>query len=56
MTSDEFKAFKRSLANPVVKYKLGKISADDLCEALYVVLGKETYDETKQLIEEAKKI
>ena len=55
MTQEEFKAFKRSLANPAVKFKQGEISANDLYEALFVVLGKETFDETKQLLEEAKK-
>ena len=55
MTLEEFKAFKRSLANPAVKFKRGKITADDLYEALFVVLGKETFDETELLIDEAEK-
>jgi len=51
MTLEEFKAFKRSLANPAVKYKRGKISADELYESLFVVLGEETFDETEKLLD-----
>ena len=55
MTQEEFKSFKRSLASPAVKFKNGNISAEELYESLYVVLGKETFEETEQLLKEAKK-
>jgi hypothetical protein len=53
MTTEEFKAFKRSLATPVVEYKRGEISGEKLCKMLFVVLGKETFDETEKLLDEA---
>ena len=52
MTQSEFNAFKRSLANPVVKFKRGKITVEDLCKDLFVTLGKETFIETEQLLDE----
>ncbi|MCL1865982.1 MAG: hypothetical protein FWF82_01070 [Oscillospiraceae bacterium] len=55
MTLEEFKAFKRSLANPAVKYKRGEISGDQLYKEMFVVLGKDTFDETEHLIDEADK-
>ena len=55
MTSEEFKAFKRSIAIPAVEYKRGEISAEKLYKMLFVVLGKETFIETEQLLDEADK-
>ena len=54
MTREEFNAFKRSLAQPVVKFKRGSISVEDLCESLFVTLGEETFEETEKLIDKAK--
>ncbi|MCL2637746.1 MAG: hypothetical protein FWD48_05180 [Oscillospiraceae bacterium] len=53
MTLEEFKAFKRSLASPVVKFKRGEINGDELYKLIFVVLGKETFIETEQLMDEA---
>ena len=55
MTGEEFKAFTRGLANPAVKYKRGEISGDELYKSLYVVLGKDTFVETEQLLDEVEK-
>jgi hypothetical protein len=53
MTTEEFKAFKRSIATPAVEFKRGEISGEKLYKMLYVVLGKETFIETEQLLDEA---
>ena len=55
MTLEEFKAFKRSIATPAVEFKRGEISGEKLYKMLYVVLGKETFLETEQLLDEADK-
>ncbi|MCL2108125.1 MAG: hypothetical protein FWH20_02100 [Oscillospiraceae bacterium] len=54
MTKEEFNAFKRSLAQPVVKFKRGNISVDELCESIFVTLGEETFEETEKLLNKAR--
>jgi len=55
MTIEEFRTFKRSLARDVVKFQRGKITSEELYEAMYVALGKETIEETEQLLDEAQR-
>jgi len=56
MTQEEFRAFKKSLAIPAVKYRQGKIDAEELYGELFVVLGEDTFTETAELLEKAKKV
>ena len=55
MTLEEFKAFKRSIATPAVEFKRGEISGEKLYKTLFVILGKETFVEIEQLLDEADK-
>jgi len=55
VTIEEFRTFKRTLARDVVKFQRGKITPQELYEAMYVALGKETIEETEQLIDEAQR-
>jgi len=52
MTTDEFRTFKRAIAFNAVKYELGKITAEELCDSLYVTLGKDIFAETKEMLKE----
>jgi hypothetical protein len=54
MNIKEFEALKRSIATPVVEFKRGEIDGEKLFQRLYTVLGKETFDETAKLLDEAK--
>ncbi|MCL2070618.1 MAG: hypothetical protein FWH07_00075 [Oscillospiraceae bacterium] len=51
MTKEEFDTFKRSIAQPAVKCKRGKISKEELIQTLFVTLGDKTIEETEKLID-----
>ena len=55
MTKQEFDDFKRGLAKSIVKFKRGKINADELYEDMFVTLGEDTFEETERLMEKANK-
>jgi len=50
MTTEEFKTFKRAIAYNAIKFELGKITAKELCDCLYVTLGEDTYTETSKML------
>ena len=56
MTKQEFERYTRSIATPVVEFKRGEIDGDKLFQRLYDVIGKETFDKTAKLLDEAKNI
>jgi len=51
MTTEEFKTFKRAIALNAIKFERGKISAEELCDSLYVTLGEDIYAETSDMLD-----
>jgi hypothetical protein len=54
MTKQEFESYTRGIATPVVEFRRGEIDGDKLFQRLYAVLGKETFEATEKLLDEAK--
>jgi len=55
MTSKEFESYTRGIAYHILKFKQGKISGDELYEAMLVQLGQDTFKEAEKIMDEFKK-
>jgi hypothetical protein len=54
MTKDEFNSYNRGIALNTVKLERGEMSQKDFITTMKVILGKEVFQETIQIIDENK--
>ena len=54
MTAQEFKSYTRGIANSAIKLEEGLITPEQHVLDLRVILGDDTFDETKEIIKKHK--
>jgi DNA polymerase III sliding clamp (beta) subunit (PCNA family) len=53
MTAKEFESYTRSIALNTIKLERGEMSQKDYVKTMKVILGKETFEETIKILDEA---
>jgi len=55
MTAKEFESYTRGIAYHAIKFERGKITGDELIEALRVQLGDDVFEETVKIMDKNEK-